>query len=107
MDEVYRALGDPTRLRIVQMLARQGEVCVCMIVEGLKMNQPAVSQHMTKLKGAGLVNHRKQGQWIYYSLNIEAIKSGPLAFINDIVSQAEISASMSMAESCCDSVNED
>src|SRR3989339_352375 len=92
MDEVFKALGDPTRLRIVQMLARHGEVCVCRIVDELEMNQPAVSHHMAKLKQAGLLNSRKQGQWIHYSLKVEALKDGPLAFLSEIASLAETSA---------------
>ena len=89
MDEVFKALGDPTRLRIVQMLARDGEVCVCRFVDELGMNQPAVSHHMAKLRHAGLVKSRKEGQWIHYSLKVEALSHGPLAFLSEIVSLAE------------------
>lgn len=89
MYEIFKALGDPTRLQIVQMLSRQGEVCVCKIVDELGMNQPAVSHHMAKLKQAGLVRSRKEGQWIHYSLKVEALSHGPLAFLSEIVSLAE------------------
>lgn len=101
MDEVFRALGDPTRLKIVEMLARQGELCVCRIVDELEMNQPAISQHMAKLKQAGLVRNRKQGQWIFYSLNIDTLKSGPQAFLQDLVSLAETTKSISEKNPCC------
>ena len=90
MDEVFKALGDPTRLRIVGMLAEQGEVCVCRIVEAFGMHQPAVSHHMAKLKQAGLVHHRKQGQWVYYSLNIDGLRTGPLAFLSEVVSRVAV-----------------
>jgi len=102
MDEVFKALGDPTRLRIVQMLARNGEMCVCQIVDGAGMAQPAVSHHMAKLKQVGLLNARREGQWIYYSLKIQAFKDGPLSFLSEIVSLAEVSASTISAVRCCD-----
>jgi DNA-binding transcriptional ArsR family regulator len=102
MDEIFRALGDPTRLRIVGMLARHGEVCVCKIVDELDMNQPAVSFHMSKLKQAGLLNSRKEGQWIHYSLKADAIASGPLAFLSEIVSLAEASPVAVRGASCCE-----
>ena len=102
MDEVFKALGDPTRLRIVQMLARQGEVCVCRIVDEFKMNQPAISQHMAKLKQAGLLNARKEGQWIHYSLKVEAIEAGPLAFLGELVSSAKASLVEVGGVPCCE-----
>ncbi len=101
MDEVFKALGDPTRLRIVQLLAQHGEVCVCIIVNELEMNQPAVSHHMAKLKQAGLLNSRKDGQWIHYSLKVDAFKDGPLAFLSEIVSLAEASAGSVQPTPCC------
>lgn len=101
MDEVFKALGDPTRLRIVRMLAEQGEVCVCKIVEAFGMNQPAVSHHMAKLKQARLVHHRKQGQWIYYSLNTDSVKTGPLRFLSELISLAEKAHPTAEDATCC------
>jgi len=100
MDEVFKALGDPTRLAIVRMLAENGETCVCRIVDEMNMGQSAVSHHMAKLKQAGLLHSRKEGQWIHYSLNVEAIKSGPFAFLAEVVDSAEKSAGTT-ARSCC------
>ncbi len=102
MDAIFKALGDPTRLRIVQMLARGGETCVCTIVDELGMNQPAVSFHMAKLKQAGLLNARKEGQWTHYSLKVEALRDGPLAFLSEIVSDAEASAGTAGKVPCCE-----
>jgi len=101
MDEVFKALGDPTRLRIVKMLAQHGEVCVCRIVDELEMNQPAVSFHMGKLKQAGLLNARKEGQWIHYSLKVGALKDGPISFLSEIVSDAEASLETAGKAPCC------
>jgi len=102
MDDIFKALGDPTRLRIVQMLARNGETCVCMIVDELGMHQPAVSHHMAKLKQAGLLSARKDGQWVHYSLKTDALKNGPLAFLSEIVERAEASAKAGGCSPCCE-----
>jgi ArsR family transcriptional regulator len=101
MDEILKALGDPTRLQIIKMLAEHGEVCVCKIVDELKINQPTVSHHMAKLKQAGLLNVRKESQWIHYSLKAEVIKNGPLAFLAEIVTLAERSAAKVNDTKCC------
>jgi ArsR family transcriptional regulator len=102
MDEIFKALGDPTRLRIVQMLAQHSEVCVCRIVDELEMNQPTISHHMAKLKQAGLLNARKEGQWIHYSLKVEVFEDGPLAFLTGIVVLAKASAATASAVPCCE-----
>jgi len=104
MEEVFKALGDPTRLAIVRMLAENGEMCVCKIVDDLNMGQSAVSHHMAKLKQAGLLHSRRDGQWIHYSLNVDAIKNGLLAFLHEVVDAAEKVAEKSNATSvgsCC------
>ena len=102
MDEIFKALGDPTRLRIVQMLAHNGETCVCKIVDEFEINQPAISHHMAKLKQAGLLNARKDGQWIHYSLKVDALRDGPLAFLSEIASLAEMSAGAARDVPCCE-----
>jgi len=102
MDEVFKALGDSTRVRILETLARNGETCVCRFVEKLAINQPAVSHHLAKLKQAGLVSSRKEGQWIHYSLNIEALKDGPLAFLAKIVELAAGSENTADRNDCRD-----
>ncbi len=65
--EVYRALGDPTRLRILALL-RQREACVCELVSRLPVSQPAVSQHLRRLRQAGFLTERRQKYWTYYAL---------------------------------------
>lgn len=66
--ECHKALADKTRLRILSMLKAE-ELCVCELVEILHITQPAVSQHMRKLKNAKLVKERRNGQWVFYSLD--------------------------------------
>jgi len=71
MDElvsVFKALSDITRLRTLKML-QEDELCVCDIVAALDMAQPKVSFHLRILKNAGLIKDRKQGKWIYYSID--------------------------------------
>lgn len=67
LEDVFSALADRTRLRILGLLAG-GEVCVCEIHETLQLPQPTVSRHLAYLRNAGLVNGRKDGLWVHYSL---------------------------------------
>jgi ArsR family transcriptional regulator len=67
VDLLFRAFSDRTRLRILHML-RDGELCVCHIVDVLGVPQPKASRHLAYLRKAGLVKARKQGQWSYYQL---------------------------------------
>ena len=66
--EYHKALSDKTRLRILALLKVE-DLCVCELVEILQISQPAVSQHMRKLKNAKLVKERRNGQWVFYSLD--------------------------------------
>jgi ArsR family transcriptional regulator, arsenate/arsenite/antimonite-responsive transcriptional repressor len=63
-----KALADGNRLRTVVALMEKDELCVCQIVEMLKLATPTVSRHMSILQAAGLVQSRKEGRWVYYRL---------------------------------------
>ncbi|WP_339060020.1 metalloregulator ArsR/SmtB family transcription factor [Tepidibacillus marianensis] len=65
--ELLKILGDKTRLTLFSLL-KMRELCVCELTELLDISQPAISQHLRKLKLLNLVKERKQGQWVYYSL---------------------------------------
>ncbi|AIM17186.1 ArsR family transcriptional regulator [Bacillus sp. X1(2014)] len=65
---ILKLLGDKTRLSILGLLQMK-TFCVCELVDIFKMTQPAISQHLRKLKDAGLVKEQRKGQWIHYSLN--------------------------------------
>lgn len=71
MSEAYKLLADKSRLSIIALL-QERELCVCEITGLIGMSQPNASQHLRKLKAAGLVNEQKKGQWVYYSLNPSA-----------------------------------
>jgi DNA-binding transcriptional ArsR family regulator len=66
---LFRALGDPYRLRILATLSRsKHEVCVCDFTDAFPLNQPAVSHHLGVLRDAGLVTSERRGTWVYYRL---------------------------------------
>ncbi|WP_423748903.1 ArsR/SmtB family transcription factor [Caldibacillus debilis] len=67
---VLKLLGDKTRLNMMKILDIQS-CCVCEFVEMFQMSQPAISQHLRKLKDMGLVKEEKRGQWVFYSVNKE------------------------------------
>ncbi|TQR20666.1 ArsR/SmtB family transcription factor [Psychrobacillus vulpis] len=68
---ILKLLGDKTRLTMLKMLDTH-DYCVCEFVAIFKVSQPAISQHVRKLKDAGLVRETRKGQWIIYSLNRES-----------------------------------
>lgn len=68
--QILKLLGDPTRLTMMKLL-KSHECCVCEFVEIFKMSQPAISQHLRKLRDLELVREERRGQWIFYSINEE------------------------------------
>ncbi len=72
---VFKALADPHRVRIVNVLATaEGAVCVCDITDEVALSQPTVSFHLKKLVTAGLLDREQRGVWAYYSINREALE---------------------------------
>lgn len=70
-----KALADPVRLQIVDVLRRHaGEVCVCDLQRLLPISQPTLSHHLKKLRDAGLAGVVRRGQWAYYYINPEALE---------------------------------
>jgi ArsR family transcriptional regulator len=67
---VFKAIGDPARLRLLSMVAAHegGEACVCELTEPLGLSQPTVSHHLKVLVDAGLLNREQRGVWAYYSI---------------------------------------
>lgn len=70
---ICKALGDPNRLQIIQMLS-EGEKCGCKLLEAFDITQPTLSHHMKILCECGLVKSRKEGKWHHYSINTEVWK---------------------------------
>ena len=73
--EVFKAFSDPTRLKLLKLLGeKKGEYCVNALTRMLDVTQSAVSQHLRILRHVGLVNSRRNGLHIHYSLNNEMLK---------------------------------
>lgn len=69
---LFHALSDETRLGLLDRL-KHGEQCVCELTEAMKAGQSRLSFHLKVLKDAGLIRDRREGRWMYYSLNREAV----------------------------------
>jgi ArsR family transcriptional regulator, arsenate/arsenite/antimonite-responsive transcriptional repressor len=67
VDLLFRALADPTRLRVLNLIADR-EICVCYFVEILGISQPKISRHLAYLRRAGIAAARRQGRWMHYRL---------------------------------------
>jgi ArsR family transcriptional regulator len=81
--ELFKALADPARVRIVNVLATTDEpVCVCELIEPLGLAQPTVSHHLKKLTEAGLLEREQRGKWAYFSLKRDAVEK--LAAVADL-----------------------
>lgn len=107
MDEVVlagvtgqlKALAEPSRWRILALLRARGEVCVCEIWPALGATQSNTSMHLRVLREAGLIRGRKQGKWVYYSLE-EAAVAGLLASLQDELGTGASPAAGSAMECC-------
>jgi ArsR family transcriptional regulator len=76
--EVAKALGDPIRLQLIDVLRRHaGKVCVCELVALFDVGQPTLSHHLKRLRDAGLVDSERRGLWAYYYVKPESL--APLA----------------------------
>jgi len=74
MAEVAKALGDPIRLQLVDVLrGHAGQVCVCELLPLFEISQPTLSHHLKKLRDAGIVDSRRQGLWAYYYVRADAL----------------------------------
>ena len=84
---LFKALSDNNRLMIVDMLSC-GELCACMILEKFNITQPTLSHHMKTLCDCDLVKGRKEGRWMYYSLNEKTVQDFK-DFLNTLTSYKE------------------
>ena len=70
---LFKALGDPSRVKIVNLLASSGApVCACEFEPALGLSQPTVSHHLKRLTDVGLLDREQRGKWAYFSINPEA-----------------------------------
>ena len=68
--QIFRALGDPVRLRLVTLIGAHqgGEVCVCDLTSAFNLTQPTISHHLKVLREAGIIDSERRGTWVYYRL---------------------------------------
>lgn len=82
--EMFRALADPIRLELLAQIAARGPLCVCHLQEDLPYSQSRISKHLGTLRRAGLVTTRREGNWIYYAVDEEALTTA-----RDFIDQLE------------------
>ena len=70
----FKALGDPVRLRIMELLGN-GQMCACDLLGGIEVSQSTLSHHMKTLTESGLVTAKKDATWVYYRINREALQA--------------------------------
>ena len=102
--QVFTALADPTRLRLLNLMYGR-EVCVCYFVEVLNEGQPKISRHLAYLRKAGIVTARREGKWMHYRImppqdaSAAAILEATLtALQSDPAMQTDLS---SLSKACC------
>ena len=65
----FKCLSDQTRLTCLMLIQQEGELCVCELMEALQESQPKISRHLAHLRKSNLLSDRRQGQWVFYSIN--------------------------------------
>jgi len=104
LEELFLALGDRTRVRLLNLMA-DGEVCVCFFVEVLDEPQPKISRHLAYLRSAGLVEARREGKWANYTITPPEHPAARAAFdaiVDAMKNDRElIRDRASLARACC------
>jgi len=114
MDEhivLLKTLADTTRLKLLKLILHE-ELCVCELQELLQISQPGISQHIARLKTAGLVKERRAGMWTYYQGDPSRLQAALGTFgqflatdpanIPDLSTEVERRAALNRAVICCD-----
>jgi ArsR family transcriptional regulator, arsenate/arsenite/antimonite-responsive transcriptional repressor len=82
--DVFRAFADPVRLEVLAQIAARGPLCVCHLQDDLPYTQSRISKHLSTLRRAGLVTTRREGTWVYYSVD-----EGALEIARDFIDQLQ------------------
>jgi ArsR family transcriptional regulator, arsenate/arsenite/antimonite-responsive transcriptional repressor len=96
--QLFHALSDPTRLGILERL-RQGERCVCDLMDSLDAAQSRLSFHLKVLKEAGLVSDRRDGRWVYYTLSVGALAEAE-GFVAELKVAARAPVKLNVRDCC-------
>lgn len=83
---VFKAISDETRLKIIDMLSYESEMCACNILEEFSISQPTLSYHIKILSESGLINARRDGSWMKYTLNKDRAEE-ILGFLSWIINE--------------------
>ena len=95
--KVFKAFCDENRLRILELL-RSGEKCACKLLEELNISQSTLSHHMKLLCDAGVVQGRKEGKWVHYSIDLQGSENA----VELLKKQLEVNTSNETEKmSCC------
>ena len=81
--EALRSLAHPVRMELVAHIAARGPLCVCHLNDDLSYSQPTISKQLGILRKAGVVESRREGRWVYYSVN-ETVLDAARGFLNDL-----------------------
>jgi ArsR family transcriptional regulator len=106
LEDVFKALADATRLRILRLLMA-GDVCVCDIHDALKIPQAKASRHLAYLRRAGLVTTRQEGLWVHYSLSksadpiVATIEDATTHVLGHVESLKKDAARLEKRTGCC------
>jgi ArsR family transcriptional regulator len=73
--QIFSALGDPARLRMLSLIASEEEVCSCALEEPLQKSQPTISHHTRILAAAGLIVGEKRGRWVWWRVVPERLNN--------------------------------
>ena len=98
--ELFHALSDPIRLRVVSLL-RNGERCVCELTDEMELAQSRLSWHLKTLKDAGFLTDRREGRWIYYTLDPSTIAEAEKLLSSLHPTAAASRRALAVKQSCC------
>ena len=102
---LFAALADRTRLRLLNLMDGR-EVCVCYFVEILRQPQPKISRHLAYLRNAGIVDARRDGKWMHYSIEHpdDPIAAAILdAAVDSLKSDPQMQADLArLGQACCE-----
>lgn len=94
--KVFKAFCDENRLQILELL-RSGEKCACMLLDDLQITQSTLSHHMKILCDAGIVQGRKEGKWVHYSIDPEGARHAEVLLSGLVTLDVE----QTQKECCC------
>lgn len=103
-ERFFQALGDRTRLRLLNLMADQ-EICVCYFIEILNSPQPKISRHLAYLRSAGIVDARREGKWMHYRI-VAPEHSGAARILQQVLRSLRDEKSMQadrarLTKACC------